>query len=177
MRTRSIYSLFAAAALSAGCVAGDATPPKTPTAVRVRAVERATSTSATRYSANINPASRVDLAFKVGGYVQRLANVRGVDGKSRVVQEGDHVTAGQVLAEVRVADYSQKLAEAKAGLAEAVAAREQAQIDFDRATRLATTESVAKAELDATRVKLDAVSARLEGARVRVAEAQTAVED
>src|SRR5438045_982692 len=124
MRTRSIHFLFAAATLTAaGCVTGDATPPKTPTAVRVRAVERATSRSATRYSANINPASRVDLAFKVGGYVQRLANVRGVDGKSRVVQEGDHVSTGQVLAEVRVADYSQKLAESKAGLAEAVAAR------------------------------------------------------
>jgi len=144
----------------------------------VRAVERAAASSgSTRYSATINPASRVDVAFKVGGYVQRVGTARGVDGHSRLLQEGDHVSAGQTIAEVRVGDYEQKLAEAKAGLAEATAAREQAQIDFDRASRLSSTESVSKAELDATRVKLDTVAARLDGARVRVAQAQTAIDD
>jgi RND family efflux transporter MFP subunit len=169
---------FASAAALAGCGAGHSAPAKTPTAVRVRAVEHAAaSTGATRYSATINPASRVDLAFKVGGYVHRVGSARGVDGHSRLLQEGDHVSSGQTLAEVRLGDYEQKMAEAKAGLAEATAAREQAQIDFDRASRLSSTESVSKAELDASRVKLDAVNARLEGARVRVAQAQTAVDD
>jgi RND family efflux transporter MFP subunit len=179
MNTLQTYlAAFASAALLAACGAGPSTPAKTPTAVRVRAVERtAASSGATRYSATINPASRVDVAFKVGGYVQRVGSARGVDGHSRLLQEGDHVTAGQTIAEVRVGDYEQKLAEAKAGLAEASAAREQAQIDFDRASRLSSTESVSKAELDATRVKLDAVAARLDGARVRVAQAQTAVDD
>jgi RND family efflux transporter MFP subunit len=177
MTIRKAHFAFAAATLIAGCSAGDAAPAKTPTAVRVRAVERAASHSATRYSATINPASRVEVAFKVGGYVQRVGNAKGLEGHSRLLQEGDHVSAGQTLAEVRVGDYEQRLAEAKAGLAETTAAREQAQIDFDRASRLSTTESVSKAELDAARVRLDATSARLEGARVRVAEAQTAVDD
>lgn len=174
MRTRFVVII---AGLVAGC--GPATPPagKSLAAVRVRAVERTAARSATRYSATINPASRVDMAFKVGGYVQRVATVRGVDGKLRLIQEGDHVTAGQELAALRGADYQQKLAEVKAGLAEATAARDQAQIDFDRATKLVGSESVAKSELDQARARLEAASARVQGARVRIAEAELAVDD
>ncbi|HEX4459782.1 MAG TPA: hypothetical protein VIA18_17510, partial [Polyangia bacterium] len=57
---------------TAGCGGKEAAAVKTPTAVRVHAVERSASRNATRYSATINPASRVDMAFKVGGYVQRV---------------------------------------------------------------------------------------------------------
>ncbi len=163
--------------LAVGCGNKEAAAPKTPTAVRVHAVERSASRNATRYSATINPASRVDMAFKVGGYVQRVGTVKGVDGRQRLLQEGDHVSAGQELATVRAADYDQKLAEARASLAEAKAAREQAQIDFDRASKLSATESVSKAELDNARVKLDTATARADGANVRVSEAQTALND
>ncbi|HZS35296.1 MAG TPA: efflux RND transporter periplasmic adaptor subunit [Polyangia bacterium] len=161
----------------AGCGAKSVAATKSATAVRLRAVERSAAANATRYSATINPATRVDLAFKVGGYVQRVASVRGVDGRARLLQEGDRVSAGQELASVRKADYEQKLAEAKAALAEALASKEQAQIDFDRATRLVGSDTVAKAELDTTRVRLDAANARADGARVRVAEAETALDD
>lgn len=161
---------------AAGCK-HEAIPAKSATAVRVRAVERASARSGVRYSATINPALRVDLAFKVAGYVHRMAHVRGLDGKSRLVQEGDYVTTRQELAALRASDYDHKLAEAKAGLAEAKAMREQAQIDFDRASRLSSLQSMSQAELDAARVRLDAVTARTEGARVRVAEGHTAVED
>jgi hypothetical protein len=51
-------------------------------------VDRAGQATATRYSAQIEPATRVDLAFKVGGYVEAISKVRGVDGKPRIVQEG-----------------------------------------------------------------------------------------
>src|SRR5262245_49968632 len=133
MRTRIVFlTLFASAA---GCGAQDAAPARTPTAVRVRAVEQTVDSSATRYSASINPASRVDVAFKVGGYVQHVASVRGVDKRERLLQEGDHVTAGSELASLRSADYRHKLDEAFAALAEATAAREQAKIDFDRADK------------------------------------------
>src|SRR4051794_40470516 len=111
MNKLSTYlATFASAALLVGCGAGHGATAKTPTAVRVRSVERAAASAATRYSATINPASRVDVAFKVGGYVQRLGSAKGVDGKPRLLQEGDHVSAGQTLAEVRVGDYEQKLA-------------------------------------------------------------------
>jgi multidrug efflux system membrane fusion protein len=154
-------------------------PPKEKslTAVRVRAVQQAAAGNATRYSANIEPASRVDVAFKVGGYVTSIAHVKGIDGRERLVQEGDVVTAGQELAAVRVVEYEQRLAEAKAGLAEALAAREQAVLDYNRSAQLAASQTVAKAELDAARVRRDAATARVDGAKVRVQEAQTALDD
>jgi multidrug efflux system membrane fusion protein len=176
MRAQSIVAI-SFSALALGCGPSHDAPAKTPTAVRVRAVERAASANSVRYSATINPASRVDLAFKVGGYVQRVGSIRGLDGHTRLLQEGDHVAAGTELAAVRSADYQQKLAEAKATLAEANAAHEQAQIDFDRASRLVGSDSVAKSELDTARVRLDAARARVQGAQVRVEEAQTAVSD
>jgi len=152
-------------------------PPAAPTAVRVSAVAHATPDATGRYSASINPASRVDLAFKVGGYVADVARVRGVDGKLRLLQAGDHVKRGQSLASVKKNDYEQKLAEAKAGLGEATAAREQGKNDFDRASRLAGSQSIARADHDTARVRLDAAEARWQGAGVRVQEAENALSD
>jgi multidrug efflux system membrane fusion protein len=161
----------------AGCGPAQESAPKVPTAVRVRAVERSAAASSGRYSATINPASRVDVAFKVGGYIQEIGHTRGVDGKMRLLQEGDRVGRGTDLASVRKADYLQKLAEAKAALGEAVAAREQAQLDFERAAKLSGSQSISKAEADNARVRKDAAEARAEGAKVRVEEAETAVSD
>jgi RND family efflux transporter MFP subunit len=173
---RSLISVGLVAAVLIGC-AVEGPAPKSLTAVRVKAVERASGRNGNRYSANIEPASRVDLAFKVGGYVQRVAQVKGTDGKKRLVQEGDHVTAGEELAAVRVADYEQKLSEARAALSEAEAARDKAQLDFDRASKLVGSGAVARSELDAARTRLDATTAQVEGARVRASEGATALSD
>src|SRR6478609_1097916 len=96
--TQARVLFFGALLLTAGCRGESAPASKTSTAVRVRAVERSSATSATRFSATINPASRVDLAFKVGGYVHRVASVRGAVGHSHLLQEGDRVSVGQELA-------------------------------------------------------------------------------
>jgi RND family efflux transporter MFP subunit len=172
----NVRVLVTVAGLAAGChVAGGSQ--KSLTVVKVRAVDSASDSSSARYSANFEPATRVDLAFKVGGYVDQIAHVRGVDGKARVLQEGDLVTRGTELASVRKSDYTQKLGEAKAALAEALAARDQAQLDADRAEHLATTNANSKADLDAAKIKLQTAIARHDGAKVRVDEAQTMLAD
>ena len=56
---------------------------KGPVPVKVAAVEMNSARSETRYSATIIPRTEVELAFKVGGYVDSLQRVRGVDGKTR----------------------------------------------------------------------------------------------
>src|SRR4051794_23615576 len=94
------------------------TDPASP-AVRVQAVEAGPGQRSARYSATINAASRVDVAFKVGGYVDRVAQVTGLDGRARAVQEGDRVAKGIELAALRKEDYAQRLDEANASLAEA----------------------------------------------------------
>src|SRR5947209_1044476 len=107
-------------------------PTAVPTAVKIAVVENATSVAGARYSAQINPATRVEVAFKVGGYVDSVASVTGMDGKARALQEGDPVHANMQLAAIRRADYGQRLAEAQAAYAQTKAQLDQTQMDLDR---------------------------------------------
>lgn len=165
-----------ALALVAGCRASAPAPPA-PQAVKVAVVERAVAASARRYSAHIEPASRVDLAFKASGYVESIAKVPGVDGVPRTLQEGDFVEAGREVASLRRTDYAQKVAEAEAALAQAKAGADQALLDEGRAAKLAERNSIAAAELDGARTKLASANAVLAGAKARVDGAKTALGD
>src|SRR6478609_809598 len=130
-------SLVSLAAIS--CLGGcrkTVTPPPSPTAVKVATVDVAGSATGNRYSAQIVAATRDDLAFKVGGYVEKIAKAPGFDGKPRILQEGDAVRRSMDLASLRRTDYTQKLTEATAALAQARAGSEQARIDFERASKL-----------------------------------------
>jgi multidrug efflux system membrane fusion protein len=147
------------------------------TAVKVTTVDRGGAGAATRYSAQIEPATQVDLAFKVGGYVDVIAKVPGVDRKLRILQEGDAVHAGMELASLRRTDYAQRLQEAQAAYAQAKAAGEQSDLDLGRVSKLAAAGSVSPAEVDSARIKRDSAHASLDGAKVRVDEAQTALAD
>ncbi len=168
--------LLAGALLLFGC-RKSVHPEARPTAVKVAVVENATSAAGARYSAQINPATRLDVSFKVGGYVDSVASVPGVDGKPRLLQEGDPVHPGMQLAAIRRTDYSQRVAEAQAALAQAKAGVDQAQLDFDRTTKLAEHNAVAGAELDAARTRRDGAIAVLNGAKSRVDQAMTALAD
>lgn len=149
-----------------------------------------------RYSASIIPRTQVELAFKVGGYVDALQQVRGVDGKTRDLQEGDRITTGAVLARVRQSDYRVKVkeaesqaSEARSGVdtsraqyrealsgvtssqaqqAEAEAAYEKAKLDFDRAQKLYASQSMTKADYDAARERLDVATAQVAASRSQV---------
>ena len=154
-----------------------AVPEPRPTAVKVAIVESATNVAGARYSAQINPATRLDVAFKVGGYVDSVATVPGVDGKPRLLQEGDPVHPGMQLAAIRRTDYAQRVAEAQAALAQAKAGLDQSQMDFDRTSKLAETNAIAGAELDNARTRRDSAQAVLNGAKARVDQAMTALAD
>jgi RND family efflux transporter MFP subunit len=147
------------------------------TVVKVATVDRAAAPGSTRYSAQIEPATQVDVAFRVGGYVESIAKVVGVDGKLRILQDGDTVRSGLELASIRHADYAQKVDEARAAYAQGKAAAEKADLDLYRVTRLIEQQSVSQAEADALRITRDSARASLEGARVRVDEAQTSLSD
>lgn len=155
----------------------DAAREKVVTPVRVRQVEEQSQLAGARYSGTVEPGTRVDLAFKVGGYVRDLAQIKPGAGAPRKVQEGDFVTKGTVLAVVRESDYEQQVGAANAALAEATAAQKQAQLDFDRAQKLMASNSVAKVELDNQGARLEAASARVAGAQSRIKEAQIALAD
>lgn len=146
------------------------------TPVRIRQVEEQSQLAGARYSGNVEPGTRVDLAFKVGGYVRDLAQVKN-GNTTRKIQEGDWVTKGTVLAIVRESDYEQRVAAANAASSEAAAAQKQAQLDFDRAQKLSAGGSIAKVELDTQGARLDTATARVEGAKSRIREAEIALAD
>jgi RND family efflux transporter MFP subunit len=178
----------------AGCGHKQAAKPVVP--VRVAAVELNAASTEARYSATIIPRTQVELAFKVGGYVDALRKVRGVDGKMRDIQEGDRISMGTVLARVRQSDYQVKFKEAesqatearsgidvskaqyeeavsgisstKAQLIEAEAAYVKAKLDFDRAENLFASKSMTKADYDSAKAQYDMNSAKVAAARSQV---------
>jgi RND family efflux transporter MFP subunit len=130
-----------------------------------------------RYAASIEPNLRVDLAFKVGGYVEHLLEVRGADGRMREVQDGDRVARDTVLASLRQTDYTDKRNQALSQLQQAQVSVDYATQEFDRAGRLFAANSLTKVERDAAKTKLDVARAQLDGAKALVQQADTAIAD
>ncbi|HWU49804.1 MAG TPA: efflux RND transporter periplasmic adaptor subunit [Asticcacaulis sp.] len=117
-----------------------------------------------------------------GGVIQVAARTAGIV-QEVYVQEGDTVTAGQVLA--RQEDDAQRLAvqTAKAGVDQAVAAEQltevnirTAQREYDRLAKLAPENYVAKQKLDQAKDAIDTAKATLDSqlAAVQTAKAQLA---
>ena len=192
-----VWLLLISLLLYTGCKKDEAyVKPLTP--VRVQAVETETTQEAPRYSGSIEPVSRVDVAFRLGGYVDQIMTVPASSGGTRLVYEGDLVTKGATLVRLRQADYKTKVDQAMSQLDQAKAAvdqtdfgRKQAQVgldkaklDFDRATALFKTQSLTKSDMDNATAQLnnaqavvDGANAQLTLARARVAGAQAVVDE
>src|SRR5262249_34088723 len=147
-----------------------------PIPVRVRAVEPVMGDAQTRYSGTIEPATQVDVAFKVGGYVEQIAQIQR-DGSQRLIQEGDPVRKGMVLAVVRLADYTHKVDGARAQLAQAHADFKNAQIEYDRSARLLASASVAQADLDLATAHRDTAKPTAAGVQVQLKDARLQLSD
>jgi multidrug efflux system membrane fusion protein len=176
-RTKLIAIAWLAPVALAACASKSEAPrEKLVIPVRVRTVEERSQLAGARYSGSVEPRTRVDLAFKVGGYVRELAQVRAGNA-TRAIQEGDFVSKGTVLAVVRETDYEQKIGAAQAGLAEAVAALKQAKLDYERAQRLQASNAVAAAEVETQGARVETAAARAESAKSRILEAELALAD
>jgi len=171
---------------------------KTIKPVKVKTVETHTGTSSVRYSASIRPSSQVEVAFKVGGYVEAIKHESG-----RHIQAGDTVSKGSVLAQLRQSDYAAKVNEARsqqgearssletssAQLKEAVtavetsraqlrdseAALERARLDFQRAEALFATQSITKPDFDASKERFEVSKAKFDAAKAQLAVAEAKV--
>ena len=199
MKSRTFLAIAVGGSISVmpiliGCQAKAVEKPPVP--VKVATVEMNSAGSGSRYSATITPRTEVELSFKVGGYVDALQSVRGVDGKLRDIQEGDRISAGAVLARVRQNDYQVKVKEAesqavetksgidvtraqyqeaingvassKSELAEAEASCVRAKFDYDRAQALFATQSMTKANFDAAKERYDTTSAQVAASRSQI---------
>jgi multidrug efflux system membrane fusion protein len=119
---------------------------------------------ATRYSGAIKADASVDVAFRVSGIVDDISRVRGADGRVRVLQDGDLVRKGQILARLRQNEYRDQVSDAEAGL-------RQAQADYERAAQLYENRSVSKAEYDAAYARYTAGVAKRSQAAISLGDA------
>ncbi len=180
--------LLALAGFAAGC-SREEPYENPPTAVGVTTVQTYESANEIRYSASIVPDTQVDLAFKSGGYVDSIRQVKGADGRMRNLQQGDPVAPGMVLATVRQDDYTVKVEQAKkqleqvkwslesarSQLARAEAASTQSQLDFTRAQNLFESQSLTKPDYDAAKARRDADQASVASAKSQIAAVQAQV--
>lgn len=145
--------------------------------VRTSEVQTISTGSETRYSANIVPNAQVDLAFKSGGYVESIRQVRGSDGRVRNVDIGDWIPRGSMLAVVRQKDYSDSREQARAQLARAQADYDHAKLHFDRTSNLYSAQSATKPDYEAAKAQHDEAVAALNNAKAVLAQADTALAD
>jgi len=160
-----------------------------PTPVGMTTVQMYASANEIRYSASIIPDTQVDLAFKSGGYVDSIRQVKGADGRMRDLQQGDRVSPGMILATVRQDDYMVKVEQAKkqldqtksslesarSQLVRAEAASTQSQLDFTRAQNLFESRSLTKSDYDAATARRDADLASVASAKSQIDAVQAQV--
>jgi RND family efflux transporter MFP subunit len=134
--------------------------------VKVAAVETARDRRELSFSGVVRSARRARLAFSIGG---RLV--------ARPVEEGDRVSAGQVLARLDEREIGNAVATAGAAVAELAARRAQSERDRDRAEQLLAAKAATREELEKTAAAVDAVSAAEEAAAARLREAERLLEE
>lgn len=179
MRRFAARGLFVALALFGLAACSEDAPSfeKPPTPVEVVAVEATPVGESLVYSASLIPNERVELAFKVGGYVKDIAAVPGPDGRPRSLQKGDKVSRGMVLAALKDDDYQAALRKASAARDEELASLREAQVNFERYQTLFGQKVVARSEYDKAREKLDYYKATVDRTTHQIEEAGIQLRD
>lgn len=147
-------ALAALLALLAGC--GDSTPPAPPEIrpVRVVSVENRTGGDMVTLTGAIQAEATINLAFRIGGrMVERMVNV------------GDKVVAGQVIARLDASTQENELRAARAALAAARARVTETTNNYNRQRQLLASGF-------ATRVRYDEATQQLQAARSTADSAQ-----
>lgn len=125
--------------------------------VRVLELQSSGSTFEESFSGQIEPRFQADLSFQVGGKLI-----------SRLVDVGDRVKKGQVLARLDPQDLSFALQAAQAGFDAANTEHAQLKTDLERAKTLKQQNFISQVELDRRQLALDAAASRLSQARAQL---------
>jgi RND family efflux transporter MFP subunit len=175
-RTQRHASALGLCAATLACTGTHADHQAPPRPVRVAAVQQEAAAGGLRYSATIQPYEQVSLAFKVGGYVSEVRQVRDGSG-ARNLQQGDAVRRGMVLARVNPADAQERVNQATAQVAEAEASLVKARADAARAEALYRDRALTRPDYDAATAGLAAAAARSAAARAQLQAAALTLRD
>ena len=127
-------------------------------AVKVMTVAAATYDSSYEYSGEVKAQSEARLSFRVGGKIIK-----------RQAELGQHVKAGQVLAQIDPEDYKLAQDASRAQLNAAAINRDLAAADFKRYVALKEQNFISGAELERREAQLKAAQAQFEQARSQLA--------
>lgn len=156
MRSITMPILLAAAAAALAACSRPEPAPEPVRAVRTLTVESQSAAASREYAAEVRPRIESRLGFRVGGKIVR-----------RLVDLGDAVKAGQVLAQLDPQDLKLAQDNARAQLAAAHANHELAAADFKRYKDLREQNFISAAELERRDAALQAATAQLNQARAQ----------
>ncbi len=164
-------ALLAALGLTACGPTGEAAPPKqtaAPVSVQVTHVARGDMIRSISLSASVQAFEAARLYAKVAGYLEKI-----------LVDIGDWVTKGQVLAVLDVPEMAMEYAQAEAELAEAKAQHVKVQTDYtlqkvilERSKTLRAREAITQQQFDEATAKCEVAAAEVTLARSRIDNAQ-----
>ncbi len=126
--------------------------------VRAEQVDARVGAAGTRYAGEVRARYETDLAFRVGGRV-----------RSRMVEVGSSVAAGQAIATLDPSDYALAARAARSQLAAAEAEAKLAHEDLKRFTELRAKNFIAQAELDRRSTAAAAAAAQVRAQRAEAA--------
>jgi multidrug efflux system membrane fusion protein len=177
MKARSAWILLSLAVPLCGCRREHEVAAKPPALVSLYVVQDQTEgATVLRYSGSVKPHTQVSLAFKVSGYLRDILRRQGADGRSRLLQQGDRVARGAVLAQVQQADYTTRADQAQSQLqgAHSTVAQARSQLAESRASREQARAAVTEAESAKQSAESQLAEARttLQQAQAGLAEAQ-----
>jgi len=136
-------------------------PPAQPTAVTTVRIEPRAATVTAEYVAEVDASNIVEIRARVSGLLEK-----------QVAVEGQEVKRGQVLFVIDRQPYVVALEQARAALAEAESAQQQAERDLARVQPLSELNAVSQQELDAVSARVSASRAAVEAERAAVKSAQ-----
>jgi len=153
---RAIRALAALAALLvlAGCEANTAPAPKSERPVQIQRVSFQDADRAREFVGVVRPRYETDLGFRVAGKIV-----------TRIVNVGDRVAIGDVVARLDPEDLRLQLQSADAELAAATSNLAQAAADFERYSKLKANGWASVADFDRKKAASDEAQGRLDRAR------------
>ena len=148
----------------AGC-SSKAAVPEPPRTALVAHPQAASKADAEVYSGDVHSRFESQLGFRVNGKI-----------RSRLVDVGDHVEEGQVLAELDPLDLRLQVSSANATLSSARANRDLAQSEFDRYRPLLEKHFISQTQFDTVSNTLKAAQAQVQQAQAALAVSQNQAE-
>ncbi|TDU24388.1 membrane fusion protein (multidrug efflux system) [Panacagrimonas perspica] len=145
--------LLLVGAVMAACSGKKEAPPPPPSDVSVIELKPQAARVTVEYVAETEAFNTVEIRPRVGGLLDKVEIV-----------EGARVKKGQVLFVIDSQPYLAARAEARAAVAQARSATEQAERDFERVSPLAAMNAVSQQEVDAVKARLSAGRASVDAA-------------